>query len=154
MSASAIALFNVLGYPDPRVPKPLRQDKLNTKYSHQRRIVGYQVDSRTMTVGLLPSKREEAVRQLSNWLDKTEFILGEAAILDGMIDSMARYNRWGRTYLTALQHEIRQSLTTRYRKLTCDCKVQLRVQQIAKKLPRSALHRTSSLVAQHIARAL
>ena len=154
VSASAIALFDVLGYPDPRVPNPLSQDKLNTQYTHQRRIVGYQVDSRTMTVGLLPSKREEAVRQLSNWLDKTEFTLREAATLNGMIDSMARYNRWGRTYLTALQHEIRQALTTRYGKLTRDRKIQLRAQQIAEKLPRSALHRTSSLVAQHIARAL
>lgn len=154
VSASAIGLFDVLGYPDPRVPNPLSEEKLNTTYTHQRKIVGYLVDSRAMTVGLLPTKREEAVRQLSNWLQKTEYTLREAATLNGMIESMARYNRWGRTYLTALQHEIRTALTARYGKLMRDSKAQRRAQQVAERLPRSAIHRTCSLVARHIARAL
>ena len=35
ISASAIALFDVVGYLDPCVPDLLSQDKLNTTYSHQ-----------------------------------------------------------------------------------------------------------------------
>jgi hypothetical protein len=41
----AVALYDVLGYPDPRVPNPLSQDKLNTTYSHTRKICGYLIDS-------------------------------------------------------------------------------------------------------------
>jgi hypothetical protein len=154
VSASAIALFDVVGYPDPRVPNPLSQDKLNTTYTHQRKIVGYLVDSRKMTVGLLPSKRDECIRQLSAWLEKPSYTLRDAAALNGMVESMSTYNRWGRTYLTALQHEMRTAISARYGKLVRDYKAQNRELQLVAKLPRSALHRTSSLVAQEIARAL
>jgi hypothetical protein len=45
VSASAVALYDVLGYADPRVPNPLSQDKPNTTYSHTHKICSYLVDS-------------------------------------------------------------------------------------------------------------
>jgi hypothetical protein len=71
-----------------------------------------------------------------------------------MVESMSTYNRWGHTYLAALQHEMRTALSARYGKLVRDNKTQNRELRLVAKLPRSALPRTSSLVAQEIARAV
>jgi hypothetical protein len=115
VSASAVALYDVLGYPDPRVPNPLSQDKLNTTYSHTRKICRYLVDSRRMTVGLHPTKRPEVVHLLSDWSAKRRFTLREAAQLVGFFDSLCRYQPWGRPYLASLHHAIRCELGRRYR---------------------------------------
>ena len=78
MGSSAAGLFDVLGWPDPlRVPGVLSLDKLETSYNHQRRCVGRWFDTRRLTVGMLPYKREELLVTLSDWSTKTSFDLLE-----------------------------------------------------------------------------
>ena len=59
VAASAAGLFDLLGWPDDkRVPPPLSYDKLETVYNHSRKAVGRQFNSRRLTVGMPPYKRE------------------------------------------------------------------------------------------------
>jgi hypothetical protein len=148
VSASAIALYDVLGYPDPRVPNPLSQDKLNTTYSHTRKICGYLVDSRRMTVGLHPTKRPEVVRLLSDWCSKRRFTLRDAAQLVGLFDSLCRYQRWGRPYLASLQHAIRRELGRRYRLVFAQRRFKQQNDGLAAKLPQWAHYRLASFLAR------
>ena len=114
VSASAIACFELLGYPAPYHPNPLSLDKLDTHYSHLRRQLGYSVDSRSLEVCLLDHKREELLDQLSRWIGLTSFTLREAAELHGTLESASRYVRWARAFFFTLANVLRHELRRRY----------------------------------------
>jgi hypothetical protein len=74
----------------------------------------YHVDARRMVVGILPYKREQILDTLTCWKTKTEFTLKEVSSLHGTLESLSRYNRWGRAWFFALQNAIRDELIKRY----------------------------------------
>jgi hypothetical protein len=70
------ALFDVLGPPtNPLVPSPLSSDKFEAHYTHLQKLVGRQFNSRTLSVGMLPYKRERLLELLKNWVSMTLYDL-------------------------------------------------------------------------------
>ena len=57
--ASALALYEILGFPtDTRQIGTMSMEKLDAIYRPKRKMVGYILNTRAMTVQLLPFKRE------------------------------------------------------------------------------------------------
>ena len=102
VAASILALYVILGFPRPEVPNANSQEKFVTTYSHERKNVGYIVNSRTMEVELLPRKVERTIDLLRVWSKKTRFQLVEAATLLGTMEDHSRYNKWGHIWFVAL----------------------------------------------------
>jgi hypothetical protein len=154
---SAAGLFDVLGWPDPeRVPVPLSMDKLETTYSHKRRMVGRLFDTRRLTTGMLPYKRERLIELLKEWTTKTKFTLKEVAQLLGTLDNHTKYARWARAWYFALSNNVRRSLEARYYALL---RIQQRlgariVEDVARDLPQALEKRLSVIIAREKARYL
>jgi hypothetical protein len=93
VSASALALWHVLGFPNPlHGPNPLSLEKFDGQYTHQRKTLGHLVDSRTLTVCVLPEKRVIMAATLQDWLcTRSEFTLREISSLHGSLESMTRH---------------------------------------------------------------
>jgi hypothetical protein len=54
VSASVLALYDVLGFPSVDVPDPMSQEKFKTKYDHLQKTVGYHINTRRLVDGILP----------------------------------------------------------------------------------------------------
>ena len=76
VAASVLVLYVILGFPRLELPDPVSQEKLVTTYSHQRRNVGHLVDSRTLTVDILPHKVTHMVDDLTIWISRPHYTLG------------------------------------------------------------------------------
>lgn len=119
VSASAAALFDLLGWPNEMfVPTPLSMDKLESFYNHERRMVGRHFDSRRLTVGMLPYKRTSLLELLQLWVTKPDFTLTEIAQLLGTLDNHTRYARWARCWYFTLQNLVRLAMNKRYHALS------------------------------------
>jgi len=149
LSASALGLFTVFGFPQPEVPNPLSLKKLNTRYGPDRKILGYSIETRRMVVALLVPKRQQIVALLKEWTIQPTFDLREASSLHGILESISRYSLWGRTWFFALQNCIRQTMQPLYYPLKRRYEKSGRIAQItALLLPRSLMKRLTSLIAR------
>lgn len=134
--ASAAGLFDLLGWPNPvLVPTPLSMDKLETKYNHQRRMVGRIFDARSLSVGMLAYKRDNLISLLAEWMAKPSFTIQEIAQLLGALDNHTKYARWARCWYFTLQNLIRAALTQRF----------YVVKRLHRKFERSASHYSRAL---------
>jgi hypothetical protein len=113
--ASVYAPFWILGFPSKHTTIVLSLDKFHTTYGPARRVVGQHVHTRTLLVTVPGDKRQEVVALLVIWLAKVTFTLRECAELHGLLESISRYNRWGRAQFCTLQNAMRRILTQRYR---------------------------------------
>jgi len=114
VAAAVLAIYEILGYPKDRLPHALSLEKFHGTYNCERKELGYLINSRTMTVDILPYKRTIVVALLASWLTLKTYSLREAAELIGMLESLSRYNMWGRTWFFALQNEMRDCIVARY----------------------------------------
>jgi hypothetical protein len=103
-----------LGFPSKKTPNPVSQEKLDASYRHLRKEVGYWINSRALTVGILHHKQEEMRLLLEEWLQKLSCTLLEASQLQGTIESLTRFTTWVRPWFFALQNAIRTELVKRY----------------------------------------
>jgi hypothetical protein len=116
--ASALALYELLGFPsDTRQIGALSMEKLDTMHRPMRKMVGYTVNSRNMTVALLQHKRDQTVATATPWLTMPAFALLQAAILRGQLESTSKCNRWIRPYFFSMQNTIRAALTEKWAKV-------------------------------------
>jgi hypothetical protein len=60
ISASIIALYEVLGYPTKDVPNPLSLDKFDGHYDNHWKMLGKGIDGNKMTVYVQPYKLKQA----------------------------------------------------------------------------------------------
>jgi hypothetical protein len=150
VSASALALWHVLGFPNPlHGPNPLSLEKFDGRYTHQRQTLGHLIDSRTMTVSVLPEKRAIMTATLQDWLGNcVEFNLREISSLHGSLESMTRHVTWMRPLFFAIQNAIRHELTKRYHVLKRVYEKTGRADRIRAKLPPALLNRLSTLIAR------
>ena len=150
VSASVLALWILLGFPDKWYPNPLSMDKLVTRYSHQRVTLGYKLDSRKMEEEVLPVKREAMIVELAAWIDtqKMSFTLRELAWLHGTLETMTRYVAWSRPLFHLLQNVIGVELHQRYHNLQGYYHCTRRVQAIRATLPPAVMNRLSVLIAR------
>ncbi|MGL5812230.1 MAG: hypothetical protein ACRCYW_02690, partial [Aeromonas sp.] len=152
---SAAALFALLGLPtNPLVPSPLSMDKFEAFYSHQRKLVGRHFDSRSLSVGMLPHKRDQLLELLRRWVALSSFDLPALAHLLGVLENHTKFARWARCWYFALQNHSRRILHAWYhiveRRYTREAREVILIRQ----LPVSLLHRLSSLIARDKARLL
>lgn len=94
VEASALALYNILGFPTPEVPNAQSKDRLDSWYGPKRKFVGCLFNTRRMTVDMPEYKRQELILQLEAWLIKPSFTLVEAAELPGILENHTRYAKW------------------------------------------------------------
>jgi len=92
----------------------LSEEKFLSFYTHLRRCLGRQYNSRTLTVGMLPYKRDQLLSTLSAWLSRGTFDLMEVSSLLGQLDNHTRYARWARIWYCSLQNCVRRILTQRF----------------------------------------
>ena len=85
-----------MGYPNDLTPNALSRDKLLTRYSHTRRLLGKISDTRRLMVILPEDKRASTVELLSLWISKHHFTILDQAQLIGILDSNATLCRWAR----------------------------------------------------------
>jgi hypothetical protein len=110
--ASALASYETPGLPDDRQIGALSMEKLNASYGPQRKIVGHQVNTWSMTVALLQCKRNETADLIGR-----KFTLLQAAELCGKLESVSTCNRWMRPHLFSVQNTVRAALTTTWKKV-------------------------------------
>jgi hypothetical protein len=150
LSSSTVALYRILGYPTPFSPNVLSQEKLNTTYTHRRKMVGYMVDSRTMTVEVLDYKRDQLTAQLDEWLAPTRqtFSLKDASTLLGTLEHVTRFLQWARPLMFTLQNALHTSLIRRYHFVKRNGRIERARDSLQRQLPRSLHYRLSSLLAR------
>jgi hypothetical protein len=51
-AASIIALYEIVGYPDGRIPDPISWDKFESVHGHLRRVVGWEFNTRILFFSL------------------------------------------------------------------------------------------------------
>jgi hypothetical protein len=116
--ASALALYELLGFPsDTRQIGALSMEKLDTMYRPHRKMVGFTINSRKMTVALLQYKRDQTVETITPWLTMPTFTLLQAATLCGQLESTSKCNRWIRPYFFSVQNAIRAALIEKWKKV-------------------------------------
>jgi hypothetical protein len=84
VAASIISLYKIMGYPDGRLPDPISWEKFGSAYSHTVRVVGWELNTQTLTYTLPKDKRESLQKiMLEEWLPKANCSILEAATLHG-----------------------------------------------------------------------
>ena len=146
ISASVIALYELLGYPCDEAPNPLSLDKLDTRYTYERKIVGLWINSRQLAVGILDYKRDEVLIILAEWIARDKFTIREAAELHGTLQSITRYTRHARALFFTLQNVFRDILKKRYYILKRWYDKNEESEKIARDLPAALMTRLSHLV--------
>jgi hypothetical protein len=117
VAASILALYAVFGEPVPTQPDPFSYDKFELVVSHQRKVTGVMIDSRTMYIWLPDYKRQQIVDRLHDWLHKTRFTMAEGLELMGVLMDAARYNNWGRIRFFIFHGVMVKFLRARYKML-------------------------------------
>ena len=154
IAASIMALFELLGYPTLNVQIALSLNKFLGKYSHERKILGFWVNSRTMTVEILPSKREEIVQELASWRTKQSYTLREAVQLLGVLEHMSRYTKWGRVWFHGLRNAVRRVIQERGPQAVRRFRRSGQIERLARALPAHLTYRLDALVQGAQARVL
>jgi hypothetical protein len=115
--ASALALYEILGFPDGRQVGALSMEKLDTMYRPERTAVGYHVNTRDMTVCLLQYKRDQSAEVIEPWLTGSTFTLLDGAELCGKLENASTCCRWIRPFFFSVQNTIRAALNEKWKKV-------------------------------------
>lgn len=109
---SILACWKIFGHPsDTRVPPSISLDKLEPLYTHLRTIIGIEVDTRAMTVGLSREKREDLASAIDAWLiPSNKFSLRQTAELHGRLEDATRYHGSMRPYFIVIQELLRRAI--------------------------------------------
>ena len=114
IAASIVALYDVAGYPVETQPDPFSFAKFLLKITHQRKMTGAMIDSRTMYVWYPDYKRQQLVDLLAIWLTRGTFTVLEGLELQGKLTDASRFDRWGRIHFFILQAAVSKVLRARY----------------------------------------
>lgn len=152
VSASALSIYEIFGYPMPDAVNALSQEKFDARYNHLRKMIGFQLNTRALHVDLTPEKRQDAIEELALWGLKHSFTLKEAAQLCGLLDSLSRYNKWGRALFFALVNAVREAIRKRYYIALRILSTTRRIDLLQHQLPATFEHRLDSLVSREIAK--
>jgi hypothetical protein len=151
VSASILALYLVLGYPSSRNRDPVSWNKFDGFFTHERKIIGYGVNSRRMVLFMLDHKRKQLLDLLGTWLALSDFDLLQCAELLGHLGSATTTCRWARVLFFGIQNLLRVHLVAQYHKTSAYYTRTGRAASISKALPPSLAKRFDSLVARDVA---
>lgn len=150
-SASIISLYEIVGYPDGRIPDPVSWDKFHSTYGHLRRVVGWLFNTRTLTFRLPDDKRTALADLLATWITKKDYSILEAAELHGKLADASRANRKGRAMFFAFQNALRRSLHARFNQIRGYYKRVSKTHHFRAQLPKHLHCRVDSLIARDMA---
>ena len=155
IAVSVASLFEVLGDPtNPLVPTPLSAEKFEAFYNHRRKLVGRLFDSRALTVGMLPYKRDQLRDLLTSWVSRTSYELLDIASLLGILENHTRYARWARCWYFSLQNAARRALFQRHKIISRIYARSGKEEGFLRSLPKGLHHRLHNLIAQDKAQLL
>ena len=150
-AASIISLYEILGYPDGRYPDPISWEKFGSAYSHKRRVVGWEFNTRTLTYTLPTDKRRALQEMLEEWIQKDNCSILEAATLHGTLADASRANRQGRTLFFGFQNALRRTIQQRFNQVRGYISRQGKTKKYTAELPKHLHHRIDSMIARDMA---
>ena len=148
MSASIIALYEILGYPSDHCPDCVSWDKFTTQFDYIRKTTGFDINTRRLTFAMSADKRTQLIAMLAPWPTKLRMTLLEAAELLGTLGDACRACRWARTRFCALQNYVNNLLRSRYHTIVNVYKRTGKALVLKKQLPQVLLRRLPILVAR------
>jgi hypothetical protein len=154
IAASILALYILLGFPTSGNREVVSWDKFTKLLSHKRKCVGWEVDTRRLTVALPADKCEDLRTLLNHWIQVDKFTLRDVAILIGHLGNATTVCRWMRTSYFTIQNTLRRKMLQRHAQILFYKNRQQRSKQMATKLPSTLLSRLKSLVSREIAQDL
>ena len=88
-ATTAAAQQDDWSFPNPlQGPNPLSLEKFDGRYTHQRKTLGYMIDSRRKEVAAWPEKRALLAETLDEWChSRTKFTLREISSLHGSLET-------------------------------------------------------------------
>jgi hypothetical protein len=151
VAASILALYLVLGYPSPRNRDSVSWNKFDGFFTHERKMIGYGVNTRRMSLFMLPYKRAQLLGLLVTWLTLPDFDLLQCAEMLGHLGSATTTCRWARVLFFGLQNLLRVHLVAQYHKSKGYFDRRGGAARIAADLPPALAKRFDSLVAREVA---
>jgi hypothetical protein len=150
-AASIIALYEIVGYPDGRIPDPISWDKFESVHGHLRRVVGWEFNSRDLNFSLPADKRKTITDTLASWLNRTQCTLLEAAELHGILTDASRASRSGRASFFSFQNAMRRAIQQRFHQVKGYYQRTHRRRYFASLLPENLHNRLDSLISREMA---
>ena len=150
-AASIISLYKIMGYPDGKFPDPISWEKFRSAYSHTRRVVGWEFNTRTLTYTIPQDKRESLKAMLEEWIPKTTCNILEAATLHGTLADASRANRQGRTLFFGFQNALRRAIQHRFNQIRGYISRQGKTKRHMAELPKHLHHRIDAMIARDMA---
>ena len=153
VAASVLALYKILGFPDPArgIRDCVSWEKFESTFSHRRKTVGYIVDSRRLTVALPDYKRDRLVELVTDVLDRRQLSIREIAELLGHIGSATNVCRWMRCSYFNLEFFLRGILRQHFFAITKPAKRKQKELKLRAALPAAFRHRLESMLSKEMA---
>jgi hypothetical protein len=153
--SSLLALYTILGKPSPWNTDVVSWEKFTSTFTHERRINGWLVNSRNLTLTLPDDKRQRLLDLLREWAEvKRVFTIRELAVLLGTLTDHSRPLPWFRARYAILFHLLGDTLRRRHRAMQhYNRRKQIRTTAAAS-LPPNLHYRLNSIVATEVAAAL
>jgi hypothetical protein len=148
VSASLVAIYGILGFPQPNVPDTISREKLDPRYTHERKEIGRFCNSRSLDVGILVYKKDQLLETLADWALFTTFELPELASLHGQLEDATRYCHWARPWFAALTSALRLELERRFHILQRWYEKSGRAARIRGKLNEAVMYRLEALISR------
>ena len=150
--ASIIALYEIVGYPNGKIPDPISWDKFETTHGHIRRVVGWDFNTRELTFTLPNDKRTALTDLLATWLTKAQCTLLEAATLHGtLLANASKAYRPGRALFFGFQNALRRAIQNRYHQVKGYYNRDKQTKILSAQLPKDLHTRLDNLIARDIA---
>lgn len=154
LAASVVAIYTILGMPDGRFADPLARAKLTAMYSHLRRLLGWDINTRALTVALPQDKREKLVDTIQEFLAKSTYQILEGAELHGLLSTAAQVSRKGRALFFNFQNALRDEIRLRHQQVKGYYKRSQREEMLKGELPAHLHKRVETLIAVEFAQLL
>ena len=153
ISASVLALYIVLGFPDPSrgIRDCVSWEKFQSEFTHQRKTLGWVIDSRRMTVALPDSKRDALIEAIDEVLRNPSLTLRQIAQLLGHIGNATTVKRDMKCAYFNLQRLMRVLLYQRYHAAQGYMRRHNIKEKILRRLPKQFKHRLDNIISQQVA---
>src|SRR6056300_235796 len=153
VSASVIALYTVLGYPN--AAKGIRDcvswEKFQSTFTHRRHTLGWDIDSRRLTVGLPHKKKLSLLARLQTTLESPRLTIRELAVLLGHLGNATTVKRDMRCSFFNLERVLRMLLHSRYHATVGWFSRRDRVASLQKQFPDHLHHQLEGIVSRQVA---
>ena len=152
VSASVLALYIVLGFPDKErgIRDCVSWEKFQSTFTYTRKTLGWIINSRRLTVGLPDEKRDTLIALLQSVLDNPSLTIREIAVLLGHLDNATTVKRDMKCAYFNLGRLMRVLLWQRYHAATNWCRRNNREVKIQRLLPKQFQYRLGRIISRTV----